>query len=538
MPPRAHRPSIPISFEAEQATLGAILLRPQVLNQVADLIGPKDFYRQAHGRIFQAMLDLHRRAEPVDQATVAALLRERGQLDEVGGPVFLVSLGDQAGTAANAVYYAKKVAEAARRRQLRLWAARLQKAIEDGEDPAPLLAEMPYHGPEGKGFPIVRFSQVRSEEVGWLWEPYVPTGKLTLIEGDPSAGKTWIALAICTRLTNQGLTCVYASGDDGLRDTLKPRAEALGADLDLLHAIEGIFSLTEINRLRATILKLRPALLVLDPLQSFLGGGVDFFKANEVRERLNGLIALAAETGTAVILVRHLRKSPTDRSIYRGMGSIDFSAAARSVLLVGRTPEGKRALIQIKNSLTGEGPALGFELGSEGFFWTGETNISASDLLAAEDAEAVSARQEAREFLQHALGHGPVEAKEIEKQARTLGISKITLRRAKAELKVEAVPQRDNAGKISGWAWQLPDAHIDHLDSLPPREINEHLDKPPGNADEFSTSTRCSPEIGRASGSNVESMRVSEPENQMLISLSRRGEHLEDDDPVPEVLEV
>ncbi|MDI6854913.1 MAG: replicative DNA helicase [Deltaproteobacteria bacterium] len=108
----------PANLEAEQAVLGAILLRPQVLDQVADLIGVGDFYRQAHGRIYQAMLDLYSRAEPVDLVTVTALLKERGHLDEVGGPLFLANLSEQVGTAVNAFYYARLVHEKAVLRQL------------------------------------------------------------------------------------------------------------------------------------------------------------------------------------------------------------------------------------------------------------------------------------------------------------------------------------------------------------------------------------------------------------------------------------
>ncbi len=108
----------PANLEAEQSVLGAILLRAQALDQVADLLTPEDFYRSAHGHIFQAMLDLWSRAEPVDLVTVTALLRERGRLEEVGGPVFLAALSEHVGTAANAIYYARLVHEKAVLRRL------------------------------------------------------------------------------------------------------------------------------------------------------------------------------------------------------------------------------------------------------------------------------------------------------------------------------------------------------------------------------------------------------------------------------------
>jgi len=101
----------PANLEAEQSVLGAVLLRAQALDQVADLLTPEDFYRPSHGYIFQAMLDLANRGEPVDLVTVTALLKERGRLDEVGGPVFLANLSEHVGTAANAGHYARLVHE-------------------------------------------------------------------------------------------------------------------------------------------------------------------------------------------------------------------------------------------------------------------------------------------------------------------------------------------------------------------------------------------------------------------------------------------
>jgi replicative DNA helicase len=108
----------PANPEAEQSVLGAILVRPEVLDKVADLLEPADFYREAHGRIYKAMIDLYGRAEPVDLVTVTALLKERGQLEGVGGPVFLAGLSEQVGFATNAEYYAQLVHDKAVLRRL------------------------------------------------------------------------------------------------------------------------------------------------------------------------------------------------------------------------------------------------------------------------------------------------------------------------------------------------------------------------------------------------------------------------------------
>lgn len=115
MTPRNTRPANP---EAEQAVLGAVLLRPETLDAVADLLQPGDFYREAHGAIFQTMLDLQGKGEPVDLVTVCALLKERGNLKRVGGPVFLATLSEQVGFATNAEHYARLVHEKAVLRRL------------------------------------------------------------------------------------------------------------------------------------------------------------------------------------------------------------------------------------------------------------------------------------------------------------------------------------------------------------------------------------------------------------------------------------
>src|SRR5574340_500157 len=108
----------PANPEAEQSVLGAILVRPEVMERIADLIAPEDFYRKPHGRIYQAMLDLYGRGEPVDLVPVSALLKERGKLEGVGGPVFLAGLSEQVGFATNAEYYASLVRDKAVLRRL------------------------------------------------------------------------------------------------------------------------------------------------------------------------------------------------------------------------------------------------------------------------------------------------------------------------------------------------------------------------------------------------------------------------------------
>ena len=311
---------------------------------------------------------------------------------------------------------------------------------------------------------VVSLADVEPEPVSWLWKPYLPAGKLTIVEGDPGGGKTWVCLAICAKLTDEGHPVLYATAEDSLADTIRPRVEGMGADLSRFFILRGVkdekgeevpFTLEDAGVLERAIAELKPALVVLDPIQGFLGGSVDMHRANEVRAKLAPLARLAETYGCAVVIVRHLSKAPAGRSIYRGLGSIDFTAAARSVLLVGLDQEGRRAVVHHKNSIGELGPSLRFEIAEGRFFWRGEANITAADLLRA-DAEP----DEAAGWLQELLADGAKEAKAVMKEAKAAGIAERTLNRAKAALGVITKRSTRPGEKTGPWAWSLPDSRL------------------------------------------------------------------------------
>ena len=215
-------------------------------------------------------------------------------------------------------------------------------------------------------------------EVRWLWYPYIPRGKLTILQGDPSGGKTTLMLSFIAALS-RGLelcdpakhhipsTCLYQTAEDGLSDTVVPRLLAANADLTNIITIDDRENpLTmEDMRLASVFAHVQPDLIVLDPLQAFLGDGVDMHRANEVRPRLAHLAELADRFRTAVVLIGHLNKRAGDEAMYRGLGSIDIPAAARSVLLMekSKTDPRIRTLRHVKSSLAPEGKPLDFLMG-------------------------------------------------------------------------------------------------------------------------------------------------------------------------------
>ena len=228
---------------------------------------------------------------------------------------------------------------------------------------------MPKNQPELK---LISLEDVVVEPVRWLWYPYIPLGKLSIIHGDPAEGKTTLALwiaAACSRgqalpggETGEPLTVLYQTAEDGLEDTIKPRLLESQADLHHIYTIdETDFPLSMLDhRIGEAIEKTHAQLMILDPMQAYLGDKVDMNRANEVRTVMKGLTKVANQTGCAIVLVGHLNKSQTANSAQRGLGSMDFRAAARSVLPVGRLKNDRdvRVMVHDKSSLLEEVDSL------------------------------------------------------------------------------------------------------------------------------------------------------------------------------------
>ena len=330
---------------------------------------------------------------------------------------------------------------------------------------------------------LIRLSDVEPEDVRWLWNPYIPLGKLTSLEGDPAVGKTWLALQIAAIISNghsfpsmDGVArdgrapgrVIYMSAEDGLADTLRPRLDKVGADPSNIIALTGwreideigdetigMVSLGDIPVIEAALLEYQPSMLVVDPIQAYLGANIDMHRANEVRPVLARLSVLAERYNCAVLVVRHLNKSSQTRSIYRGLGSIDFAAAARSILLAGQDPENpqSRVIAHLKSSLAEAGPSMGYVLNDNGFMWTGISELTPEALLAPAKSKDGSAVAEAAEWLREVLRDEDIGQKELKKQAERCGISWATVRRAKE--KIGARSTKSGFGKGANWVWTI-----------------------------------------------------------------------------------
>lgn len=314
---------------------------------------------------------------------------------------------------------------------------------------------------------LIRISEIELQEVQWLWFPYIPFGKITIIQGDPGEGKTTLALRLAAACTigvmlpgmspQEPFPVIYQTAEDGLSDTVKPRLMEAGADLEkVINIVEDERNLTLLDeRIEKAIVQTKARLMILDPIQGYLGDRVDMNRANEIRSVLKNVAAVAERTGCAIVLVGHLNKASGSSSAYRGLGSIDFRAAARSVLLVGRLKKEPhvRVIVHDKSSLAAEGQSLAFSLGTEdGFRWLdGYNEITSEELLCGIAAETKTAAAE--ELIRDMLSGGEkVLCKTIFSAAKAKGISERTVNEAKKNID-GLVTSR--IGK--GWTWQLPD---------------------------------------------------------------------------------
>uniref|UniRef100_A0A7C3Z147 Replicative DNA helicase n=1 Tax=Desulfobacca acetoxidans TaxID=60893 RepID=A0A7C3Z147_9BACT len=366
--PAGHTP--PANLEAEQAVLGAILLRAQVMDQVADLLTPQDFYRAGHGHIFQAMLDLWGRGEPVDLVTTTALLKERGRLEEVGGPVFLAALSEHVGTAANALYYARLVHEKAVLRRLLECAQNIAQSclapVEDVEEFLDRAEAEIFRVAESKirfGFqPLGTLVEQEVATLESIWHrdrgriTGVPSGfrdldtltagfqpgDLIIIAARPSMGKTALALNIAFNAAYQEQVPVAFFSLEMSKEQLVRRLLSTVGEIDAAHLRRAFLTDAEWQKLQdaasflmdcpiyiddspaATVLEVRSkarrlraedklGLIIVDYLQLMKGGPDANSREQEISEISRSLKALAKELNVPVIALSQLSRKVEDR---------------------------------------------------------------------------------------------------------------------------------------------------------------------------------------------------------------------------------
>jgi hypothetical protein len=326
---------------------------------------------------------------------------------------------------------------------------------------------------------LTRLSDVPVEPIDYLWPGRIARGKYTLLGGDPGTGKTRVMCDVTARITN-GLEwpdggraprgkVLFIAAEDGLGDTLRPAIEQMGGDVNRVEFLEmrqgavvrPVNLKTDLNQIERVMMDFQPALVIIDPIASYLGE-TNSFKDSEVRGLLTPFLGVLARSRTALVGIAHLTKDDQKAAIYRPGGSIAFIAMARLSMLVMADPldTSRRLLVALKQNICKPIPGRAFRIGDRGLEW--EQNPISLDAQSLLDSRASGqprprarhAGVKAEGFLLALLADGPQPHRVVQQRSRDEGISDATLKRAKDKLGIES--KFEGFGHDGTWFWQLP----------------------------------------------------------------------------------
>jgi AAA domain-containing protein len=329
---------------------------------------------------------------------------------------------------------------------------------------------------------IRNFAKIQPQKTRWLWRAYIPLGTLTILDGDPGLGKSTICIDLIARVTrgqsmpNDGETdldgpavALILSAEDAPENTIRPRLDAAGADVNLVENIEATkvgedgerppVLPADVDLLEEKIAETNAKLVVIDVFTAYLDGELDAHRDQDVRRCLHRLKILAQRTGCAIILIRHLNKLNGGAAIYRGGGSIGITGAARSVLMVGKNPTEPTqfVLAPIKCNLCKPPPALTYSIMNAGddvsvIGWGQETSLSADDLLGCQSQKGTVA-EECAALIRDLLADGPKLSDDMEDELKANGYKDNAIRDGRKKAKVRAF--KKGFGEASKWWWEL-----------------------------------------------------------------------------------
>ncbi len=473
---------IPNSPDAERIILGAILLDNSYIGAATEKLQPTDFYNRTFREIFKIMLSLAEKGSLIDPILIGKVLKKTpygatftvADITNllVGLPSFL-----------DISSYAETLREKSFERDVINYSDYLMTNFAETENKADFLRLASERLKElseatngnRSNLRLVKMSDVEAEEIVWLWFPFMAVGKLTMISGEEGLGKSWLSCALASAVSNgsgfppnfeqiDSGNVLMLSAEDGLADTIKPRLEAVGANCERVFVIDEPLSFDEKGLLRfeGYIAEVRPKVITIDPLFAYTPSKTDINSANQSRSISKRLAEIATKWSCSILLIRHIGKSKGfGDARAAGLGSIDWRAAVRSELLIGRNPDNKqeRGIVQTKNNLAEFGDAVGFtiENNTDGakFLWTGKSDLTESRILeSVKDDDSRAEQSETVKFLREILRDGEKYSKDIYNEARQNGISERTLNRVKSALKVES---RKEGFKPAKWFWKLPE---------------------------------------------------------------------------------
>ena len=308
------------------------------------------------------------------------------------------------------------------------------------------------------------YSSIKEIPVDWLWYPYIPYGKVTLLQGDPGGGKSTFILNIISAVSCGGklpdgielakpLHVIYQCSEDGVADTIKPRLIAAGANCDNVAFVNEESTWFTLNDevMRCAVADFNAKLLVIDPFQAYLGDA-DISNITSIRRILRKLSLWAAAYDCAIVLIGHLNKKIGSKDLYRSLGSIDLVAAARSVLQIDVDqdyPE-YRVVRHIKSSLAPKGQSFSFCIDSESVLHWRKIETPEIESEINDEIQLQGKPEQACAVLKRVLADGPVRSTAITDLMQKESISLRTMTLAKTALGIRSVRQ----GGVWYWAYK------------------------------------------------------------------------------------
>lgn len=320
---------------------------------------------------------------------------------------------------------------------------------------------------------ITLYGEVKTETVTWLWYPYIAIGKVTLLQGDPGDGKSTMMMHLIAEVSKGGKTpdgfqygrphkVIYQCSEDGVGDTIKPRLENCGADCwNVAFINEEVHDGLTLDdeRIRQAIESYKPRMVVIDPIQAYIGSDSDLQIAVRARRLMRRLGLWASTYNCAIVLIGHMNKREGTKGLYRSLGSIDIVAAARSVLQVDRDEEDSdiRIVHQIKNSLAPLGAEICFEIRPDtGFQWLKDgvlqSHASPDPVPVSQELNLDLPRNKhelAALVIQRLLANGDVDAKTVKAELSKYRVGEKTMQEVKADLGIRSYR------KMRVWYWTM-----------------------------------------------------------------------------------
>jgi len=461
----------PQSLEAEMGALGSMMLDDIVRAEILENITAIDFYTPAHCIIFSAIAKLHNDGKPVDFVLVRDELKKRGKIDEVGGVVYLVQLGESTPSAANGVYYARILKEKTAKRATITEIDVLSRAAWsneplDGQLPRTIEALSDILDNQSTEPTTICAANVKIEPVQWLWQDRYAIGKVNLLAGDPGVGKSYLSLAIAAHVSVgrnwptgeyvMAADVMILSLEDTIEDTIVPRLMAQKADLDRIHLIQSEVIYKKKGRpfnlvgdhltLRRELAKFpETRLLIVDTIGAAMGHGENN-KYTDVQQVMAPLKALAHEFNVCVIAITHMNKGSGTNAAYRVHGSVANVAAPRAVWLVLKDPNdptGERRLMMLEKTNLAPDKNIGqaFRIGANGVVEMESEPVSgtASEILVqTADLQKPGIRSDEIAFLREELKGGQLLQSEVKKLAEEAGLEWWKVQKAMGPAGVES----------------------------------------------------------------------------------------------------